>query len=490
MLRTSKILIVDDTPAAMEVLEDLLAPQGYELFFAQNGVSAITTALEHTPDLILLDVMMPDVDGYEVCRQIRANPKTAAIPVFIITALHDKASRLKGIEAGADDFLTKPINTQELRLRVKTITRLNRYRRMVAERSKFEYVINHASTGHLIINRQNRILFANPQAQRFLNRKINDDMLADEVFDFFAIALETLRMEPEFAWKNWPEEAPEKMTRYLVRPETKWVQGQWLKVEVFSYEAENEINWLVNLEDVTQQIADVRDMRSFSKIVNHKLRTPLIGLYSGLEILNKWQEKLDAEQINELIDIAQQSIKRLTDQIEDILNYTHVQILTHGNERFYPEQLPQLVERIASNMGIDTIYILQPTVISTEPMRVSEELFEIVLSELLDNAQKFHPKNKPVVEVAIIYEDEYLVITVSDNGRYLPLEELDKVWNPYYQVEKSFTGEVPGMGLGLATVASLIWQANGHCRIYNRTDQAGLSVELKIPFLSLTNERQ
>lgn len=490
MLTTSKILIVDDTPAALEVLEDLLAPQGYALLFAQDGVAAMETAVSHTPDLILLDVMMPDVDGYQVCRQLRANPVTAAIPVIMITALSDSASRLRGIEAGADDFLTKPINTHELRLRVKTITRLNRYRRLVAERTKFEYVINHASTGHLIVNQQNRIIFANPQAQRFLNKMMDEDTLAEAQHDFFAVVQETFRMEPEYAWRNWPEEAPDKTLRYLVRSETKWLKGQWLKVQIFSYEADNEINWLINLEDVTQQISDIRDMRSFSHMVNHKLRTPLIGLRSSLEILNNWQDKLNANEVDELIEIAQQSVKRLTDQIEDVLSYTHVPILTHGSERFYPGQLPELIERVALNMGMNTIYVLQPEFVPAQPMTISEDLLEIALFELLENSQKFHPKHEPVVEVILTYEDAYVLLTVSDNGRYLPLEELDKVWMPYYQIEKIFTGEVPGMGLGLSTVASLIWQANGQCRIYNRTDQPGLSVELKIPLFCELNSRQ
>jgi two-component system, cell cycle response regulator len=490
MLTTSKILIVDDTPAALEVLEDLLTPQGYELLLASDGVSAMATAVAHTPDLILLDVMMPDIDGYEVCRQIRAHSVTASIPVIIITALTDTASRLKGIEAGADDFLTKPINRYELRLRVKTIIRLNRYRRLMAERTKFEYVINQVSTGHLIVNQKNQIVFANPQAQRFLNKALDNDAPPDETRDFFAIAHESFRLEPEYAWRNWPEEAPNEAIRYLVRPETKWLKGQWLKVQVLGYEADNEINWLVNLEDVTQQISDFRDIRSFSRMVNHKLRTPLVGLRSGLEIIKNGRGTLDAQQFMELIEIAEQSIKRLTDQIEDVLHYTHVPLVAHGSERFYPEHLPGLIKRVALDMELTTICVLQPECVPVQPLTISENLLEIVLFELLENAQKFHPQNEPVVEVTLAYEDAYALVTVSDNGRYLTLAELDKVWMPYYQIEKIFTGETPGMGLGLPTVASLIWQANGQCRLYNRPDQPGVSVELKIPFLVELNPAQ
>jgi signal transduction histidine kinase len=124
------ILIVDDHEANRDTLVELLEGQGYELLEASDGATALKVAAATRPDLVLLDVMMPGVDGYEVCRRLRADPRLAEVPVIIITALDDSASRLTGIEAGADDFMTKPFNRVELRARVRTITRLNRYRRL------------------------------------------------------------------------------------------------------------------------------------------------------------------------------------------------------------------------------------------------------------------------------------------------------------------------------------------------------------------------
>src|SRR5690606_24842412 len=107
--------------------------QGYKIMSAHNGPAALQKADEMMPDLILLDVMMPGMDGFEVCRRLRAAPKLAEVPIIILTALDDRASRLRGIEAGADDFLTKPADRQELRLRVKTILRLDRYRTLLTQ---------------------------------------------------------------------------------------------------------------------------------------------------------------------------------------------------------------------------------------------------------------------------------------------------------------------------------------------------------------------
>ncbi len=132
------ILIVDDDLSSRELVAAALEDGGYRLLIAETGPEALVYAHAHLPDLVLLDVMMPGMDGYEVCRSLRAALRTAEMPVVMITALDDRASRLHGIEAGADDFLSKPVDRIELRARVKTITRLNRYRRLLEDQARLE----------------------------------------------------------------------------------------------------------------------------------------------------------------------------------------------------------------------------------------------------------------------------------------------------------------------------------------------------------------
>ena len=117
-------------------MEALLTAEGYELVLAGNGPKALEKAAALAPDVILLDVRMPGMDGFQVCQQVRASPPIAQVPVIMVTALDDRQSRLRGIEASADDFVSKPYDRAELRARVRTITRLNRYRRLLAERTK------------------------------------------------------------------------------------------------------------------------------------------------------------------------------------------------------------------------------------------------------------------------------------------------------------------------------------------------------------------
>jgi two-component system cell cycle response regulator len=121
---TARVLVVDDILANVKLLEARLTAEYFEVMSAMSGVEALAICEQSQPDIVLLDVMMPGMDGFEVCRRLRANPATAHIPVIMVTALDQVADRVKGLEAGADDFLTKPVSDIALVTRVKSLTRL------------------------------------------------------------------------------------------------------------------------------------------------------------------------------------------------------------------------------------------------------------------------------------------------------------------------------------------------------------------------------
>ncbi|HIK29402.1 MAG: two-component system response regulator [Oscillatoriaceae bacterium SKW80] len=121
-----KVLVVDDHPASRMTAVALLSVEGYEVYEAESGPEALKSVGETDPDLILLDVMMPGMDGFEVCRRLKQDEQTRLIPVIFITALNDRRARIKGIEAGGDDFLTKPFDHLELSARVKSLIRQKR----------------------------------------------------------------------------------------------------------------------------------------------------------------------------------------------------------------------------------------------------------------------------------------------------------------------------------------------------------------------------
>jgi adenylate cyclase len=120
----AKLLVVDDTPLNLKLLGDLLTVKGYAVTTAGSGEEALAKLAAEAPDIVLLDVMMPGLSGYDVCRRIRADPATALLPVVMVTSLDPHEERIHGIEAGADDFLSKPINQPELFARVRSLLRI------------------------------------------------------------------------------------------------------------------------------------------------------------------------------------------------------------------------------------------------------------------------------------------------------------------------------------------------------------------------------
>jgi PAS domain S-box-containing protein len=162
------LLIADDEPDIRAMLKKLFAGEPYRLVFAENGAEALALAEKILPDVILLDVMMPYLDGLEVCRRLRADARLGGVPIVLITGLADQTNRLAGIEAGADDFFSKPFERVEVLARVRAMLQFNRYRQRYREHArletahqqaedalresedKFKYVFDHSVVGKSI----------------------------------------------------------------------------------------------------------------------------------------------------------------------------------------------------------------------------------------------------------------------------------------------------------------------------------------------------
>ncbi len=121
---TARVLVVDDILANVRLLEAKLTTEYFEVESAMNGLEALAAIPRFNPDIVLLDVMMPGIDGIEVCRRIKSDPNSQHIPVIMVTALDQPEDRVRGLEAGADDFITKPVNDGALFCRLKSLVRL------------------------------------------------------------------------------------------------------------------------------------------------------------------------------------------------------------------------------------------------------------------------------------------------------------------------------------------------------------------------------
>jgi len=132
-LSGSRVLIADDNEQNRELLDAYLADEDYQILMAHDGEETLRVVREQQPDLILLDIMMPRMSGYEVCEQLKADPEYSGIPVLMVTALNEMGDIEKAVDAGCDDFLTKPVNQLELKTRVRSLLRV---RHLTSERDR------------------------------------------------------------------------------------------------------------------------------------------------------------------------------------------------------------------------------------------------------------------------------------------------------------------------------------------------------------------
>ena len=476
------ILIADDDAAGRRVIESVLINQGYILEFAVNGSEVLKKAAELKPDLILLDIMMPGMDGLEVCQRLRRDKELAEVPIVIITALDDRNTRIASLDMGADDFISKPFDRAELRARVHSITRLNRYRLLHEKNLITSWIADKASDGYLQLDSKDRILYANARARFYLG--MDADQSKPVTDTFINIVLRQYKTQPQPAWVGWPAITTNTSNRYLVRPESNTANEFWLELAIYEIPgAEGAPRArIIRLHDVTADVLNRRNTRSFGEAISHKIRTPVTHIVSSLDLLARLAPQMSQAEIVQFSSTALRGAQRLHETLNRVLKYSNLHANVNSAEGFSLSEFKPLVEKIAEEMGLSSLSVSVEADLEQEQIILPCQSVEVLLWEILGNSLKFHPTGKPTITIDVRRaESQGIALRIGDDGLTLSPRQLSIAWLPYYQGEKDFTGEALGMGLGLSTVSAIIWGAGGACRITNQEAGPGVVVELVIP---------
>ena len=470
------VLIVDDESAGREAMAAMLAGEDYALAFAASGSEALTRAADVTPDVILLDVMMPGMDGFEVCRRLRADAHLAEVPVIITTVLDDRASRLEGLKAGADDFISKPLDRIELRTRLRALTRLNRFRRLLQERTRLGWVLDGADEGYVILDGDDAVSYANAAARRLLDLPAAGGPGAAS---FRACVAARFACRPASAWAAWPALPDAGLT--LIAPPPPATPTLWVRVDALESPAGELHQRVVRLRDVTAQTAlearvrertaeleaANRELESFASAVAHDLRAPLRAIDSfGRALQEDCAASLNAEG-RQFLDRILVNTERMGELIADLLRLARV---ARAELRREPVDLSAMAAAVIEALRQQEPGRAVEVAIAPALTAVADSgLTRVLLDNLIGNAWKF-TRHKAGARIELrAAPDEGGGFVIADNGAGFDMAAAERLFRPFLRLHRAQDFE--GTGIGLATARRIVHRHGGRIRAEAAVDQ-------------------
>jgi PAS domain S-box-containing protein len=483
------ILIVDDETQNRKVLEALLRPEGYVTLTAASGDEALASIAKQAPDLMLIDAMMPGMDGFELTGRLKADPATASIPVIMVTALIDKASRLAGLKAGAEEFLTKPVDRAELWLRVRNLLRLKAYgdllrnHSMILERqvqartvdlqrleARYRGLLEAAPDAMVVVNHAGAIVLLNVQAERQFGYP-RDELLGRPmntiIPDGFAerIIADGLRS---------PADASAQQIGTGIELLGRRKDGLAFPVEIMLSPLESEDGILVTaaIRDITQRKAaeahllqkvnelyrSNEELAQFAYVASHDLQEPLRMVAAYTQLLSKkYVGKLDAS-ADEFIAYAVDGATRMQQLIKDLLNLSRVgtstnSLLNISSEKSLQEALRNLRRAIEDSSALVT-HDAMPDVLGDQTQLT--QLFQ----NLIGNAIKYQSPGIPRIHVAAVRDvDNKWTFSVRDNGLGIDPQYFERIFGMFQRLHKR--DEFTGTGIGLAICKKIVERHGG-----------------------------
>lgn len=475
------VLIIDDDEAVRLRITNILEAESYiEILSASTGEQGLLLAKENCPDLIFLDIVLPGIDGLEVCAQLRTHAQTQEVPIVMLSSAPESEFMLRAIEQGADDFLHKPIATNELRAKTLTITRLNRYRRLLSIRAREQWMVDTSEDAYVFIDLRGRVGFANRQA---------GNLFGIEAAEMVGMGLsEVLRdrymVEPADAlWRLANSKVSSGMLCMLCQPKSRHQPAQWFQVEAFTGDFSRDENILLKITDCTQQMTQVFQTWSFQEMISHKIRTPLSGLGGMLALIGE-SEAVNADpEAQKFLVMASQCAKRLQDTLVDILCYHEAMFEPAAVAR--TDTVGALLadlERCAGQEGLPSGRLDVQSGLDPSACYEGGRAANLAMMEVVSNYVKFSQAREHGLQVTLTVDsNQSLVLAFRAEGADFPDNLLRHLGEPFFQPEAIRTGEVPGMGLGLATARALLRSEGGDLRFHKDSVGGCLVTEMRLP---------
>lgn len=523
-MKKSKILIVDDMPENLGVLFNLLNDH-YEVLAAENGSIALEIIEQDKPDLVLLDIMMPDIDGYEVCRILKNSNHTKDIPIIFISALNELENKVKGLNLGAVDYITKPFQQEEVLARINSHLEIKRLNDKLVElnssleekvksrtqeledkitenesmnkalqqsESKFKAIFDGAPESILLVEFETGQIVDMNKAGCELIGLQHDEIIGRDHGEFFIPVKEDNALNDYESLRGKYPNNLRTADGTLIPIEnsikTMIINGNIYLLGIMR-DVSDRIKYQKGIIDAKNKAEESDKLKSiFLANMSHELRTPLISILGFSNIL---QEEIEDEDIREMVTNIHTSGMRLLDTFNLLLNLTE---LESGNVKVNKEILipTEVINEIVDEMRREIENKSLKLILDYQVERhisVDRIMFKEMVENLLGNAVKFTSKGS--IGIKIIDSPDkngYCDIIFTDSGIGMKEEYLTKIFHAFRQGSEGNNRNYEGTGLGL-TITKKFVDLNEGSILVESEEGAGSKFTLRLKTAQL-NERK
>jgi PAS domain S-box-containing protein len=511
------ILIVDDNPTNLEVLSEALTSEHFQVAVAIDGESALEQVQYLKPELILLDVMMPGIDGFETCRRLKENPDTMDIPIIFMTALSETESKVNGLSLGAVDYITKPFQHEEVLARIRVHLKLQDLTRTlqqqnqllaesrdvlehrVAERTQeLNAIIDNLGDGLLVLDKHQQVVRFNPallsmfhlQADQ-LSQKSCQELFGGEI----AALIQQENVNPDDRLSVEVNLANHRV-------------GQALMTSIPTTEAPdpeaNGLGAVILIRDVTAEKEVDRMKTDFISTVSHELRTPLTSVLGFAKLIQRKLEDVllplvtsedkktqrAVKQVRDNLGIIVAEGERLTSLINDVLDLAKIEA---GKVEWHmePVLVADIVDRavaathsLIANSGLKFVQEVDPQL--PKVVGDSNRLIQVVIN-LISNAIKFTETGS--INCRADLQGQDIIVSITDTG--LGISEADQaiVFDKFKQVGEVMTNKPKGTGLGLSICKQIVEHHGGQIWVNSQLGE-GTTFSFSIPISTFGSQGQ
>ena len=514
-VESATILIVDDTPNNLQVLFSYLETEGYKVLLAEDGESALQIAQSQAPDLVLLDVLMPDIDGFETCRRLKAKTSTREIPVIFLTALSETVNKVQGFKLGGVDYITKPIEQEEVLARIQTHLNLQQMRRtLAAQNRELQQALDFEALVRRITDKIRDSLDESHSLQTATQELVAVLHLSSCQIEFYDSQQRTATIAYEYTTtlpqcqgeirqiEEFPElyqqllqKNPLQLVETIPQFNPSGIQVNRLACPIFDNSGIIGNLWGLKPPEqvfspleirLMQQVASqcaiaIRQARlyqasnqqveelaklnqlkdDFLKTISHELKAPM----SSIQLATQTMEKLLVNQKNpgnsptfkRVIQIFQESCQRQKQLVDDLLTlcYVDAKAKTIQSEvidlNFWLTDLTHLYLQRAQEQQQELILNL-----AAEELQIfaDPKILERIVRELLDNACKYTPTGE-IIAVQTKANQSSISLCIINTGVEISPEQQELIFNQFYRIPNNDPWKYGGTGLGLTLVKKL-----------------------------------